>query len=402
MTRVRTIGLVLAAFCFAAASHLIWNDQPQAASDQGDALVEEVNDLIDAAERARAADPKFLEDLRQALEDYQGPKLVQLLHDDFRDGNFTRNPRWQEAEGEFTIDRNSGLKSMAKKPQPSEADMMSEHLKVFEAKKADKGRYTLVQSVTLANKPYVPVGEEIERVEAAIKSADGPSALKSRLAELEDIRENSGRFTLVQSIILSGKPTIPVGEEIEHTRDAIAKEQAAKAAERAARESARSELFTRVVISNNFTIQLDMISTKADGRFEIDVFQGYQRNAGYRLAYNAGASPSFELLRFGRSGERRLATHNRALNLEDDYRHRILFSRDESGGMSVSVDGRALVQVSDRSFRDPFNGIALVNDGGEFTVREISVMGVRYRCGGFRICLFGRPTEISGCLRRMH
>ena len=90
MTRVRTIGLVLAAFCLAAASHLIWNDQPQAASDQGDALVEEVTELIDAAERARAADPKFLEDLRQALEDYQGPKLVRLLHDDFRAGNHRR------------------------------------------------------------------------------------------------------------------------------------------------------------------------------------------------------------------------------------------------------------------------------------------------------------------------
>jgi len=39
MRRVRTFGLVLAAFCFAARSQLIWNDQPQAASDQGDALV---------------------------------------------------------------------------------------------------------------------------------------------------------------------------------------------------------------------------------------------------------------------------------------------------------------------------------------------------------------------------
>lgn len=75
-----------------------------------------------------------------------------------------------------------------------------------------------------------------------------------------------------------------MGEEIEHTRDAIAKEQAA-------RRNARAELFTRLVISNSFTIQMDMVSRKADGRFEVDVFQGYQRNAGYRLVYNAGASP---------------------------------------------------------------------------------------------------------------
>ena len=283
----------------------------------------------------------------------------------------------EEGEGEFTIDRNRGLNSSAKKPQPSEAAMLSEHLKVFEAKKADKGRFTLVQSVTLANKPYVPVGEEIERVEAAIKSADGPSALQSRLAKLEEIRENSGRFTLVQSIILSGKPTIPVGEEIEHTKDAIAKEQAATAAERAAQQSARSELFTRVVISNSFTIQLDMLSGKRDGRFEMDVFQGYQRSAGYRLVYNAGASPSFQILRFGRSGVRRLAEHNPEVKLEDGYRHRILFVRDESGGMSVTLDGGTLMQTSDRSFRDPFNGIGLVNEGGDFAIREITVLGVQ-------------------------
>ena len=48
------------------------------------------------------------------------------MYDDFRDGNFTRNPRWQEAEGEFTIDRTSGLKSVAKKSEPSQADRLSE------------------------------------------------------------------------------------------------------------------------------------------------------------------------------------------------------------------------------------------------------------------------------------
>jgi hypothetical protein len=377
MRRATTIGLVLAAFCFAAGGHLIWSDRAQAASDRGDALVEEISELIEAAERARAADPEFLNELRQALEDYQGPKLEQLMHDNFSDGNFTRNPRWRAAEGEFTIDRRSGLHSVAKKPEPSQTEALSARLKELQAKKAAKGRYTLVQSSTLSGKPYVPVGEEIERVEAAIKAEGGPSAMQSRLAELEDIRDNSGRFTLVQSIIVSGKPSIPVGEEIEHTKEAIAKEQAAKAAEQAARANARAELFTRVVISNSFSIQMDMVSRKADGRFEMDVFQGYQRNAGYRLVYNAGASPSFEILRFGRSGARRLAAHSRAFKLEDGYRHRILFTRDESGGMSISVDGGTVVEASDRSFRDPFNGVALVNEGGDFAIREITVLGVK-------------------------
>jgi len=302
---------------------------------------------------------------------------VQLMHDDFRDGNFTRDPRWQEAEGEFAIDRESGLMSVASKAEPSQADMLSEQLKVLEAKRDDKGCFTLVQSVSLANKPYVPVGEEIKRVEAAIKSDGGPSPMQSRLSELEEIRDNSGRFTLVQSMILSGKLNIPVGEEIDRTKEVIAKEQAAKTAERAAAQNTRAELYTRVVVSNSFSIQMDMVSSKADGRFEFDVFQGYERSAGYRMAYNAGASPSFELIRFGRSGERRLATHDRAIKLEDGDRHQIVFSRDEFGGMSVALDGKTLVQVGNRSFRDPFSGITMANEGEEFAVREISVMGMQ-------------------------
>jgi hypothetical protein len=197
MRRVTTIGLVLAAFCFAAAGHLIWSDRAQAASERGDALVQEITELIEAAERARAADPKFLEQLRQVLEEYQVPKLVQLMHDDFSDGNFTRNPRWRQAEGEFTVDCGRGLRSVARQPEPSQTAALSALLKELNAKKAAKGRYTLVQSSTLSGKPYVPVGEEIERVEAAIKAEGGPSAMQSRLAELEEIRDNSGRFTLV-------------------------------------------------------------------------------------------------------------------------------------------------------------------------------------------------------------
>ncbi len=41
-------------------------------------------------------------------------------------------------------------------------------------------------------------------------------------------------------------------------------------------------------ITNGFSIQSDLLAGKADGRFEIDFFQGYEHIADYRLAYNAG------------------------------------------------------------------------------------------------------------------
>ncbi len=95
-----------------------------------DALVERLNELIDSAEKSRAADPRLLQDLRDAIVDHSGsavaaapepeaaPELPPqiLVHDDFRDGNFTRNPGWTVAEGRFTVDSGLGLRSVVAKP----------------------------------------------------------------------------------------------------------------------------------------------------------------------------------------------------------------------------------------------------------------------------------------------
>ncbi len=120
MKWAKRTGIVLAALSFAAGGLFVWSGQPQAASDQGMALVEEISELIEAAEKARATDPKFLNELREALEDYQGPKFVELMKDDFRDGNISSNPRWNTFKGEYTVSRRDGLMSVTPEPEPSE------------------------------------------------------------------------------------------------------------------------------------------------------------------------------------------------------------------------------------------------------------------------------------------
>jgi len=154
----------------------------------------------------------------------------------------------------------------------------------------------------------------------------------------------------------------------------IAKELEAK---KALQQNGLAELYTRMPISNGFCIQSDLLSSKVDGCFDIDFFQGYGHTADYRLACSAGNWPSFDLQRFGRSGARCLANLDQTIKLEDGYHFLILFSRGESSGMSVSLDGRTLVKTSDKSFRHPFNEPALINDGGDLAVREISVMGAQ-------------------------
>jgi hypothetical protein len=43
--------------------------------------------------------------------------------------------------------------------------------------------------------------------------------------------------------------------------------------------------------------------------------------------------------------------------------------------MVVKVDGKVLLQASDRGFRDPFNGFVLANHDGDYILRRIAIEG---------------------------
>lgn len=79
------------------------------AQDNG-ALIRELKERIDRAEQTRAADPKFLEDLRQVLARYETGWPVSALSDSFADNDYTRAPAWAVSRGAWMIDRQYGLK----------------------------------------------------------------------------------------------------------------------------------------------------------------------------------------------------------------------------------------------------------------------------------------------------
>ena len=76
-------------------------------------LVDEIRDLIDEVDRARAADPRFVRDVRSVLGRYDNPWRVPLVAEDFRNGDFTRNPAWVGDGGKFFVSRRDGLHSYA-------------------------------------------------------------------------------------------------------------------------------------------------------------------------------------------------------------------------------------------------------------------------------------------------
>lgn len=121
MKRVALMVLMVAMTASAPASaqdrYRSWSDPDAPGGNRGsthsrtDALIDRLKRLVEDAERARAADPLFLRDLRDLIREFDAPGRRQLLFDDFRDGDFQRNPRWRVIAGEWWVERNWGLRS---------------------------------------------------------------------------------------------------------------------------------------------------------------------------------------------------------------------------------------------------------------------------------------------------
>ena len=80
---------------------------------QTQTLVEELRSLINEADRGRAADPLFLRDLRALADRFDNPWRTRIVFDDFRDGDYTRDPAWTVLSGVFAVDSRRGLLSRA-------------------------------------------------------------------------------------------------------------------------------------------------------------------------------------------------------------------------------------------------------------------------------------------------
>ena len=140
-----------------------------------------------------------------------------------------------------------------------------------------------------------------------------------------------------------------------------------------------AEISTRLEITNAFSIRLRLTSQGDAGRLLFGPYQGGDRQAGYRLAYNPGSRPSLELLRVGRRGRRPrvIESYDDPVALGDGRPHLLEWNRTGDGTMTVSIDSRELMRVQDRRFRDPFDGFTLINRGGDYAVRWIKIKGTR-------------------------
>ncbi len=132
-----------------------------------------------------------------------------------------------------------------------------------------------------------------------------------------------------------------------------------------------------VAISNAFALSLEMtsrpIAGASGGRFEFGPYQGAGAASGYRLVYIPGTG--LEFLGLSSRGTRTLEVYDQALNLQDGEPHKLEWSRSAAGQMKISLDGVVVMDFVDRAFQDPFDGLAVVNSGGDFALRRIDIHG---------------------------
>lgn len=281
-----------------------WSNPEGTAESTGDVttrqLLDKLNALIDEAEQARAADPVFLEDLRNLVRSFDAPRLVPVFQDDFTDGDFTANPVWMVSAGRYWIEKGWGLRSAVS----------------TEAKNTPEPESTT--------------------------SGDRDIALAILGAVLKQATKNKNSDT--------------------------ANQEAAKEPEFAAIHSAAT-------ITNAFSISLNLSSWQPKGDLEVGVYQGADRTAGYWLSYTPGGA--FSLIRRSARGTTVIRQPTTQIALEDEKTHNIVWSRDTRGRMKITIDGKNIVDVSDRGFNAPFQGVAITNKGGDYIMRKIAVSAYR-------------------------
>lgn len=98
-----------------------WSDPDASQTQSRQGLVEDLRRLISEAEKARAADPVFLSDLRALANKYDPTTMSLILEETFADGDFTRNPAWQVASGKYWIEKGYGLRTVVEPADPANA-----------------------------------------------------------------------------------------------------------------------------------------------------------------------------------------------------------------------------------------------------------------------------------------
>lgn len=133
-----------------------------------------------------------------------------------------------------------------------------------------------------------------------------------------------------------------------------------------------ASIYSQVRIPGSFLLRMKVTSKDKFGALNVSPYQGASAQNSYRLVYRPGGGFDIQLVRG--SNAQTLASSG-AVNLEDGKLHEVLWARDNYGRMSLSLDNRQILQLSDLSLNGAFDGILLINSGGSYWLRSMEISG---------------------------
>lgn len=277
-------------------------------------LVDEIRDLIRRAERDRAADPRFLDDLKAALRRHEQadadaraagtaasepapaeepapvaePVAPPEIFDDFADGDFSANPTWTVAQGSWFVTRGNQLLSLV--------------------------------DTTRGAAPEEPIKKLFEGL--------------LRQNQDRNDRQSDGRTVGVASSIFLQQP-----------------------------------------ITNAFDMHARLISGGA-GFLEFGVYQGSDGRNGYRI--QLADDGRMRLIRVGRSvvtlQEADFAFPDPTGTGRRSAHYDVRWLRDADGRMQVWIGDVQKFDTIDVGFRDSFDGFRMVNGNGRHGLESIRIV----------------------------
>lgn len=126
-------------------------------------------------------------------------------------------------------------------------------------------------------------------------------------------------------------------------------------------------------VPNSFVTEVQFRSHEPGGHLEFGVYQVGSSSAGYRVIYRPGLR--LRLVKVSGRGVSVVGRSSARIKLEDNRSHTIRIARFGDGKMVVAVDDKQVLTVTDTGFRDPFDGFALVNRAGDFSVSRVVAVG---------------------------
>ena len=159
-----------------------------------ESLISELEQKIESADKRMVAHPNFLEELRSLVAKYKGMLRKVYFYEDFKDQNYTKNPKWMVKSGNFSISPASRLSSGVATAQPTQTQS-SQPAQPFE----------LIIKEILKKKPEKP--EEKPTSATAVPAEIQTLAAIGPAFELELTFISTSTWGAMEIVLQGGKPS---------------------------------------------------------------------------------------------------------------------------------------------------------------------------------------------------